>query len=235
MTLVRQTMPTGELTLQVDEARFALDDLIGYAARANAKRGFLFLSKVLGKHWPVTPSAMQAIHTDLAAQIPADLPGPVVFIAMAETAVGLGQGVFEAWLQAHPGSAGLFLHSSRYRVGEIPFFEFEESHSHAPRQFLHLSDNASAVFARARSLVLIDDEASTGNTFANLIEVCRARYPQLEQLHLGVITNFMGREANAGLSAALRPADHRRRGLVRPVCFPDGRHAGARRHQRPAF
>ena len=44
MTLVRQTMPTGELTLQVDEARFALGDLIGYAARANAKRGFLFLS-----------------------------------------------------------------------------------------------------------------------------------------------------------------------------------------------
>ena len=200
MTLVRQTMPTGELTLQVDEARFALDDLIGYAARANAKRGFLFLSKVLGKHWPVTPAAMQAIHTDLAAQIPQGLPGPVVFIAMAETAVGLGQGVFEAWLKAHPGSEGLFIHSSRYRVGEIPFFEFEESHSHAPRQFLHLSDNASAVFAHARSLVLIDDEASTGNTFANLIEVCRARYPQLERLHLGVITNFMGQLANAGLS-----------------------------------
>lgn len=200
MMLVRQTMPTGELTLQVDEARFALDDLIGYAARANAKRGFLFLSKVLGKHWPVTPAAMQAIHTDLAAQIPQGLPGPVVFIAMAETAVGLGQGVFEAWLKAHPGSEGLFIHSSRYRVGEIPFFEFEESHSHAPRQFLHLSDNASAVFAHARSLVLIDDEASTGNTFANLIEVCRARYPQLERLHLGVITNFMGQPANAGLS-----------------------------------
>ncbi|OBV41108.1 phosphoribosyltransferase domain-containing protein [Janthinobacterium psychrotolerans] len=201
MTLVRQTMPTGELTLQVDEARFALGDLIGYAARANAKRGFLFLSKVLGKHWPVTPGAMEAIHADLAAQIPASLPGPVVFIAMAETAVGLGQGVFEAWLKAHPGSEGLFIHSSRYRVGEIPFFEFEESHSHAPRQFLHLSGTASGVFARARSLVLIDDEASTGNTFANLIEVCRARYRQLERLHLGVITNFMGQEANAGLSA----------------------------------
>ena len=200
MTTIRQQMPTGELTLQVDEARFALDELIGYAARANAKRGFLFLSKVLGKHWPVTPGAMEAIHTDLAAQIPPDLPGPVVFIAMAETAVGLGQGVFEAWLRAHPGSEGLFLHSSRYRVGSVPFFEFEESHSHAPRQFLHLSDSASAVFARARSLVLIDDEASTGNTFANLIGVCRTRYPQLEQLHLGVITNFMGQDANAGLS-----------------------------------
>lgn len=200
MSLVRQQMPTGELTLTIDEARFALDELIGYAARANAKRGFLFLSKVLGKHWPATPRAMQAIHADLAAQIPASLPGPVVFIAMAETAVGLGQGVFEAWLHANPQAQGLFLHSSRYRVGEVPFFEFEESHSHAPRQFLHLSDAASSVFASARSLVLIDDEASTGNTFANLIAVCRARYPQLEQLHLGVITNFMGQAANTGLS-----------------------------------
>lgn len=200
MSIVRQQMPTGQLTLTIDEARFALDALIGFAARANAKRGFLFLSKVLGKHWPATPRAMAAIHADLAAQIPAGMPGPVVFIAMAETAVGLGQGVFEAWLQANPQGRGLFLHSSRYRVGEVPFFEFEESHSHAPRQFLHLSEEASALFASARSLVLIDDEASTGDTFANLVAVCRARYPQLEQLHLGVITNFMGQAANAGLT-----------------------------------
>jgi Phosphoribosyl transferase/TRSP domain C terminus to PRTase_2 len=200
MNIVKKQMPTGELTLKVDDARFPLDWLVGFAARANAKRGFLFLSKVLGKHWPVTPRAMEAIHDDLAAQIPPSLPGPVVFIAMAETAVGLGQGVFEAWLRANPTGKALFLHSSRYRVGSVPFFEFEESHSHAPRQFLHLSDAASLLFSSARSLVLIDDEASTGNTFANLVAVCRARYPQLEKLHLGVITNFMGKEANAGLS-----------------------------------
>jgi hypothetical protein len=193
-------MPTGELTLVVDEARVPLDQLIGFAARANLKRGFLFLSKVLGKHWPATPYQMEAIHVDLASQIGADLPGPVVFIAMAETGIGLGQGVFEAYLRAHPESNALFLHSSRYRVGSIPFFEFEESHSHAPRQFLHLSEQANALFARARTLVLVDDEASTGNTFANLATACRARYPQIECLHLAVITNFMGASANAALS-----------------------------------
>jgi hypothetical protein len=201
--LVHQ-MPTGELRLSVDEARFPLIDLIGFAARANAKRGFLFLSKVLGKHWPAEPHRMAALHTDLARQIPPDLPGPVVFIALAETAIGLGQGVFEAYLHDHPQNQhgqALFLHSSRYRVGSVPFFEFEESHSHAPRQFLHLSNEASALFASARSLVLVDDEASTGNTFVNLTQVCRARYPQIERLHLALITNFMGRQANAGLSA----------------------------------
>ena len=200
-TTLRHQMPTGELSLSVDEARFPLDELIGFAARANAKRGFLFLSKVLGKHWPAEPRQMAALHTDLATQIPPDLPGPVVFIALAETAIGLGQGVFEAYLRAHPQQPVLFLHSSRYRVGSIPFFEFEESHSHAPRQFLHLSSEASALFASARSLVLVDDEASTGNTFVNLAAVCRARYPQIERLHLALITNFMGQQANDALSA----------------------------------
>ena len=195
-----QEMPTGQLTLQVDSARFPLASLLGFAARANALRGFLFLSRVLGKHWPVTPRAMQAVHADLAAQIPADLPGPVVCIALAETAIGLGQGVFEAYLRAHPGASALFLHSSRYRVGSVPYFEFEESHSHAPRQFLHLSPEAGALLSAARSLVLVDDEASTGNTFVNLAAECRARYPQIERLHLAVITNFMGPAANAGLT-----------------------------------
>lgn len=200
---IRQQMPTGDLTLTVDEARFAIDDLIGFAARANNKRGFLFLSKVLGKHWPAAPRAMAALHDDLAAQVPADLGadgGTVVFIAMAETAIGLGQGVFEAWLRAHPGRQALFLHSSRYRVGSVPFFEFEESHSHAPRQFLHVSTEAEALLEHATSLVLVDDEASTGNTFVNLANVCRARYPAIRRLHLALITNFMGPAANAALS-----------------------------------
>ena len=35
MNAVKQQMPTGELTLKVDEARFPLDWLIGFAARAN--------------------------------------------------------------------------------------------------------------------------------------------------------------------------------------------------------
>ncbi|MDC8760532.1 phosphoribosyltransferase domain-containing protein [Janthinobacterium fluminis] len=200
MNRITRQMPTGELTLKVDEARFPLNWLIGFAARANAKRGFLFLSKVLGKHWPVTPRAMDMIHADLAGQIPPSLPGPVVFIAMAETAIGLGQGVFEAYLREHPERQALFLHSSRYRVGDVPFFEFEESHSHAPRQFLQLSERAAALFAQARSLVLVDDEASTGNTFVNLAAVCRARNPNIERIHLAVITNFMGEPANAGLT-----------------------------------
>jgi hypothetical protein len=196
-------LPTGHMQLVAETSTFALDDLIGFAARANPKRGFLFMSKVLGKHWPVTPTTMLAIHTDLAERIPADLPEPVVFIAMAETAIGLGQGVFEAYKTAKPDSAALFLHSSRYHVANAPLIEFAEAHSHAPQQFLHMPVDESfrEIFASARSLVLVDDEASTGNTFVNLTNVCRNLSPALEHLHLAVITNFMGNSTNGELSA----------------------------------
>ncbi|HEX8615240.1 MAG TPA: phosphoribosyltransferase domain-containing protein [Telluria sp.] len=198
----RLSLPTGELELDIHDSAFALDEVMGFAARANAKRGFLFLSKVLGKHWPVTPSMMRSVHQRLADTVP-ELPGPVVFIAMAETAIGLGQGVFEAWLAAHPARAGLFLHTSRYRVGEAPIIEFEEAHSHAPRQFLHMPPDAHTreLLLSARALVLVDDEASTGNTFLNLTDACRKLNPGIAHVHLATITNFMGAPATAALSA----------------------------------
>ncbi|GBU14953.1 hypothetical protein AwPolaro_03310 [Polaromonas sp.] len=198
----RITLPTGRMELKVDAGPYRLEDLIGFAARANAKRGFLFLSKVLGKHWPVTPRLMHDIHTELARRVPVDLPGPVIFIAMAETAIGLGQGVFEAYLAAHPEREALFLHTSRYHVGTTPIIEFEEAHSHAPRQFLHRPTDAAlqSLLLNARSLVLVDDEASTGNTFLNLSAACRAINPAIERVHLATITNFMGCTANEALS-----------------------------------
>ncbi|NNG24008.1 phosphoribosyltransferase domain-containing protein [Telluria aromaticivorans] len=194
-------LPTGQLEVALDQGLEEADALLGFAARANAKRGFLFLSKVLGKHWPVTPSNMIAIHDRLAATVPA-VDGPVVFIAMAETAIGLGQGVFEAWLRAHPGHPALFVHTTRYRVGTGPLIEFEEAHSHAPRQFLHMPEDPAlhALLLKARTLVLVDDEASTGNTFLNLTEACRRLNPGIERVHLATITNFMGAAATAGLS-----------------------------------
>ncbi|CAN7609723.1 phosphoribosyltransferase domain-containing protein [Massilia sp. LjRoot122] len=195
-------LPTGTLEVTLADGADELESLLGFAARANAKRGFLFLSKVLGKHWPVKPADMIAVHDRIAATVPA-ADGPVVFIAMAETAIGLGQGVFEAWLRAHPGRDALFIHTTRYRVGTGPLIEFEEAHSHAPRQFLHLPEDPAlrALLLQAGTLVLVDDEASTGNTFLNLTGACRRLNPDIARVHLATITNFMGPEATAGLSA----------------------------------
>jgi hypothetical protein len=199
---VRQiALPTGRLEVMLTDGEHELDTLLGFAARANARRGFLFLSKVLGKHWPVKPSLMQSIHARMAANVP-DSTGPVVFIAMAETAIGLGQGVFEAWLRANPGRDALFIHTSRYRVGNTAIIEFEEAHSHAPRQFLHMPQDPAqrALLETAGTLVLVDDEASTGNTFLNLSNACRRINPHLVRVHLSTIINFMGSAATRALT-----------------------------------
>jgi hypothetical protein len=48
--------------------------------------------------------------------------------------------------------------------------------------------------------VLVDDEASTGNTFLNLANACRKLNPGIERVHLATITNFMGADATAALT-----------------------------------
>ncbi|MDW2612034.1 phosphoribosyltransferase domain-containing protein, partial [Escherichia coli] len=74
---------------------YPLTDLFDIAERRNPKRAFLFVSKVLGRHIPVSPQVMRNVYTQLAEQFLGTLDGPVVFIGMAETAVGLGAGVFD--------------------------------------------------------------------------------------------------------------------------------------------
>lgn len=189
----RVALATGELNITVHESAFPLDELCGFAARHNPKRGFLFVSKVLGKHWPAAPSAMRQIHQCLADQLA--LSGPsCAFIAMAETATGLGQGVFERVLERHPRLSALFLHSTRYRLADHQPLAFEEAHCHAPAQLLYPpSDPAHLqLFNTASDLVVIDDEISTGATLCNLVAVYRRLNPELCRVHVVSIANFGG-------------------------------------------
>lgn len=195
-------LPAGTLRLNVDACTGELGSLIGFAARANPRRAFLFLSKVLGKHYPARPAAMEAVHQLLARSVPPG-DGPVVFIGMAETATGLGQGVFEAWRRGtSPAVEAVYLQTTRYRMDAAPCLTFEESHSHAPRVFLHLPGDATlrARFEAATRVVLVDDELSTGNTFVNLVKVLRRVMPRLAGVHLATICDFMGEARRADIA-----------------------------------
>lgn len=147
-----------------------LEQLCGFAARNNPRRGFLFLSRVLGRHFPARPSVMRDAQIRLAHRIPLNLPGPIVFIGLAETAIALAQGVHEVWRARSGRDDVLFLHTTRYRLDAPIAFTFDEEHSHAPRHLVHAPALAAdvALFRSARSLVIVDDEATTGNTFVNL-------------------------------------------------------------------
>ena len=192
-TLLCGELPMGRIEVTVDRAEMVPQALFSLATRNNPKRAFLFLSHVLGKHLPVVPTAMEAVHERLARHIP-ELPQPVVFIGMAETATCLGQGVFEAWLRTHPGQEAVYLHTTRYQVRSGLPINFEEAHSHAPLQWLYQPEDPtlSQRFQHARSLVLIDDEISTGSTFANLARACRVHSPAITHVHLAAITDFTG-------------------------------------------
>ena len=169
--MVEIELQRGVLSLQPnDNSHWKWQDLLGFAERINPKRAFLFVSKVLGRHIPVSPHIMRHAFTDLAELVPDDLPEPVLVIGMAETAVGLGAGVHQVLQQRYPEA--IYVTTTRHPVHGAPLLaRFLEEHSHAQDQLLYGSPDAELQqqILSSKSIVLVDDEASTGKTFVNLI------------------------------------------------------------------
>jgi Phosphoribosyl transferase/TRSP domain C terminus to PRTase_2 len=196
------TLPTGTLALEgVDPAR--IREMCDFAARSNPKRGFLIVSKVLGRHLPTPPEALRAAADALAAQIPA-MPEPVLFCGMAETATGLAQTVWAAWRARHPDAVSLYVQSSRQTApGARVLCRFEEGHSHAASHMVQVMGEVEALLPQARSLVIIDDECSTGSTFVEAAEALVAALPQIEAVACASLTDWSG---GAFLARMPRPA-----------------------------
>lgn len=202
----RITLPRGTLdlsyqinpkALSTDGSIYQLDDLLGFAQRINPKRAFLFVSKVLGRHIPVAPSIMRQAFTDLANLIPDrsasnKLPEPILVIGMAETAVGLSAGVHQALQSRYPNA--LLLNSTRHAQSESEIFTtFSEDHSHASSHLIYQSSDPSIQqqLLASKTLIMVDDEASTGNTCVNVVTALRnAGLDQLEQVHLTTLVDW---------------------------------------------
>lgn len=185
-TTHRFELDTGVLSLDVP-ADARAEAFFQVAARRNPKRGFLFVSTLLGKHLPVSVGTMRASYDRLADRVLPNVQGDVLVIGMAETATLLGFGVYDSLARRRPGSRTFFVHSTRYRLGPDAC-SFEESHSHAPQQWLHGLDDVR--LRSVRHVVLVDDELSTGNTFLNLDVVLRQHLPALERTVWCCLTDF---------------------------------------------
>lgn len=171
---IQVELTRGTLTLEAHVEKGRLDELFGFAERRNPRRSFLFVSKVLGRHIPVRPSVMRDAVRALAARVPEGLPGPVVVIGMAETAIALGASVHRELCSHYPDS--LYLCTTRHPVNADILARFEEEHSHATQQVIHWPEDARhrELLKTAQTLVLVDDEATTGKTFQNLIAALQA-------------------------------------------------------------
>jgi hypoxanthine phosphoribosyltransferase len=184
-------LEAGMLRLHILEQRWPLPELLGYASRNNPRRGFLLVSRVLGRHIPVAPQRIAEAAAALAAQLETSLPGPVVFLALAETATLLGALVHHAYGTLTSREDLVFLQTSRYRLGELACCA-QESHSHAPNHFVHwpMDPALRAMLRAARTLVLVDDELTTGSTMSNLVRACQAILEHELEVRRVVLTDF---------------------------------------------
>ncbi|GGJ39308.1 phosphoribosyltransferase domain-containing protein [Deinococcus roseus] len=186
-------LPSGTLTIELHDEQVPLDTITEYAVRQNPRRGFLFVSKILGKHLPVKPSEALKHHCSLAKSLPLDAEGPVLFIGMAETATGLSASIFEEHCKLTGRKDALYLPSTRYRLGEHATLLFQETHSHATDHLIYPPQDPEkkALWDHARTLVLIDDEITTGKTLKALTHTLKAALPALQEVHLVCFTSWL--------------------------------------------
>lgn len=166
-----RSIPGGTLDIRIERAEIPLDAALAFAARRNPRRRFLFVSRILGRHIPTRPGALREAAAALARKLTAPA-APCLFIGMAETATTLGQAVWREWLR-QGGCESLYLDTARLPTSGEVAFSFSEDHSHAPIHLVHRpspADDPHHVFERTMSLVIVDDEATTGRTAAALAD-----------------------------------------------------------------
>jgi hypothetical protein len=198
---------TGAMSLEVTHSsHYSALELVDLGARSNPKRPFVFVSRVLGKHIAARPGQMVAAQNVLAKNVgfpgrPGAVDETTVFVGMAETATGLGEGVFSQWYRIHQAELGvpqaLYLNTTRYPIGGAERVQFDELHCHAVNVGLYRPQSKALRdrMAGARRLVLVDDELSTGRTFAHLVQAVRPFMPRVDRVDVAVLTDFSNGEA----------------------------------------
>ncbi|MBO0843181.1 MAG: phosphoribosyltransferase domain-containing protein, partial [Nocardioides sp.] len=157
------------LTTADAAAGLSLTDLVGLAVRRNPRRVQLLVSNVLGKHVPTDPRLVRDAGLRLGARVRSVVAGTPVVLGYCETATALGHLVADAL-------GAPYLHSTRRPVEGIePLGGFEEEHSHATSHMLLPAD--PGFLGRGDTLVLVDDELSTGKTVINTIKALHKEHP----------------------------------------------------------
>ncbi|MEH6444922.1 MAG: phosphoribosyltransferase domain-containing protein [Oceanospirillaceae bacterium] len=201
-------LQTGELQVSVLRARFPLDTLLTFGSRLNPKRRFLFVSKVLGKYVPCQPNAMRESYLAMAEQIQPFIAesANVWVLGVAETATGLAAGVAQEITRKSCAAMILdknatvdntstekkliFSHTTRCELAKAIDFKIVEAHSHAPSHLIYQLEDKHD-YQSVTSVVLVDDEISTGKTLAQLTENILERLPQLTTIIWASLVNWI--------------------------------------------
>lgn len=202
MAHYRIDLACGELELRTVREVQPLPELLGFATRKNPRRGFLFVSRVLGKHIPCAPAVMRDTYDRLADEL-GEADGPLLVVGLAETATGLGGGIADT-LARRGRDDLLFQHTTRHWLDAPVLLRFDEAHSHAPDHILYApAADLAARYRATRTLVLVDDEITTGRTLARLAAALAAHLPELTGIGFVSLVNWLDPGARARLAADL--------------------------------
>lgn len=159
---------------------YSQQDILRVAKRIrNAKRSYLLVNPLQGKHVPVSPSKSLAMMHTLGDSLAAEYPGTKLVIGFAETATAIGAAVASRF-----SADCVYLHTTREVVPEVREWAlFSEEHSHAVEQKLCV-DGLLDRIQGTQSVIFVDDEISTGKTLINMIGQLRVCVPCLTEKRL---------------------------------------------------
>ena len=198
-------LQTGLLDVTIEKKHPAVEnqELFRIAERYNPKRSFLFISTVLGKHYPAKVSEMNQAFEQLAGLLPPDIENYAV-IGMAETAVALGTGIYQSCENRF--GMGFFATSTRHPLNSKLISNFSEPHSHATEHCLCEPSNARIGnhLALVKDLILVDDELTTGRTMSNLAQVLlKTRFQGVRRIFVLSLTDWSRGDLNINLSSGM--------------------------------
>ena len=196
-------------SLHLKSAAGQSSGLFRLAERLNTRRAFLFVSTVLGRHIPVDPKTHRSTLRELADKVSDRLlDGPVFVMGYAETAVGLGAGVFQELRGKHPGRAIGYQATTRFvPCSQQVWFRIEEPHSHASDHAILKPKKDVLKDGPGATLVLVDDETTTGTTFRNLAVTLHENGAHFDRIVLATLTDWSEGAAADGVAGALPDID----------------------------
>ena len=156
---------------------FKHEELYGIAERINPKRAFLFVSRLLARHIPVevddpnVKEAYKAMAKELSIKLKDFDAKNILLLSMAETATQMAPKIAEylpectAFDLSDPNTNVTLINSTREPNDSRIACTFNEGHSHQSLHYIQHLENKESL----DTLVLIDDEYSTGKTLLSAI------------------------------------------------------------------
>lgn len=164
------------MTSDMKMNKYNESELLKIAKRINNnKRSYLLVNPTQAKHVPVSPTKALDMMSALGNKVKKFYPEANLVIGFAETATAIGGVV------AHSLSENCnYIHTTRENVNDVnSYIFFSEEHSHATEQKLD-ADNLDKLFEQTSTIVLVDDEFSTGKTLVNIISQLKQHFPQIK-------------------------------------------------------